>query len=91
MASGSELFYICGVCHGTVGQREASIACRTCRNWIHLKRCAKLSFKEAKKLKDSYSCPTCVNVVIPGNRVSNADLLITSWGLRIYIEMIRCK
>ena len=52
--------YVCSVCNGTVGKKEASIVCKSCRNWIHLKECANLSVKEAKKVQQDFACSACV-------------------------------
>ena len=56
----SSSLYLCGVCDREVGIREASAVCTTCRNWIHLRSCANMFFKEARKVKDTFSCSACI-------------------------------
>ena len=36
-----------------------SIACRTCKNWVHLK-CADLNYKQAKAKFKDFQCSKCV-------------------------------
>ena len=52
--------YVCGVCNKSMKATTQSIACVSCCNWIHLKQCAKLSFKEAMEKKKSFKCLICV-------------------------------
>ena len=48
--------YVCGVCNKYMKATTPSIACVSCCNWIHLKQCAKLSFKEAMGKKKIFKC-----------------------------------
>ena len=36
--------------------RTPSIACISCQNYVHLKKCAEFSFLEAKKLNGKFNC-----------------------------------
>ena len=50
--------YICGICDIVMGRRAASVACKSCLHWIHLK-CAKLNYNQAKKVQNNYCCARC--------------------------------
>ena len=52
----AKLVYVCGVCNNYMKATTLSIACVSCCNWIHLKQCAKLSFKEAMGKKKIFKC-----------------------------------
>ena len=53
-------WWFCGVCESSMAKKTASIACKDCRNWVHLS-CANLTFPQAKKLKHKFRCSCCVS------------------------------
>ena len=56
--------WACGVCDEVMQARTPSIACTSCRNWVHLKKCAGLSGLEAKKNRTTFSCSKCLNAKV---------------------------
>ena len=52
--------YVCRVCNKSMKATTPSVACVSCCSWIHLKQCAKLSFKEAMEKKKTLKCLICV-------------------------------
>ena len=56
----SKWLYVCGVCQKSMKPTAPSIACTSFFHWIHLKQCAKLSFKEALEKKKSFVCSVCI-------------------------------
>ena len=50
---------MCGVCDEKIKPRTPSIACISCQNHVHLKKCAAFSFREAKKLNGKFNCSKC--------------------------------
>ena len=61
-------YYICGGCDHVMKANTPSVSCISCCQWIHLKTCANLTYKEAKKLKNLYQCSKCtVSCVDPGD------------------------
>ena len=51
----------CGVCDEEMLKKTASIACITCRNYIHLgaNKCAQLTYKQAVKVEKTFQCIKC--------------------------------
>lgn len=49
-------FWLCGVCDAVMKHRTPSIACVFCKNYVHLKVCAGLSFKEAITQQKTFLC-----------------------------------
>ena len=70
----SSYVYICGVCSKEVGKKAPSIVCKSCLNWIHLSKCTKLSYKDAKRLENTYHCSSCErNDVKAGDKDQKKD------------------
>ena len=62
-ASGS--VWACGVCDVEMEEKTPSIACQTCRQWVHLgkSKCARMTINEGLKLSKSkvkkFKCSRC--------------------------------
>ena len=54
--------WLCGICDIKMHERTPSITCKKCLNWVHLK-CAGMSYSEARKIKATYQCKKCENVM----------------------------
>ena len=52
--------WACSVCDAVMQARTPSIACTSCRNWVHLK-CAGLNGIKAKKSQTSFICSKCLS------------------------------
>ena len=50
---------MCGVRDEKMKPRTPSIACISCQNYVHLKKCAGLPFREAKKLNGKFNYSKC--------------------------------
>ena len=63
---------MCAVCDEKMNPRTPSIACISCQNYVHLKKCAGFSFREAKKLNGKFTCSECtVSEIQPGINYEN--------------------
>ena len=51
--------WACGVCDLEMEEKTPAIVCIKCRNWVHLRKCAKLTPKEAKKRQKKFICSSC--------------------------------
>ena len=80
MASTSEAeeeeVWACGVCDIEMEERTPAIVCQTCRQWVHLRKCANLTGKEASKIKKSkrkkFKCSRCEKKALKEKR-ANAE------------------
>ena len=80
-----EAWWFCGVCDAKMAARTPSLGCMKCLNYIHLKGCSGISYKEALQSKGKYTCPKCVDssaAPVEGsgeevlvNGVTNKDLI----------------
>ena len=56
--------WACGVCELEMQEKTPGIVCKTCLQWVHLRKCAGITVKEASKLdkskKKSFKCSRCV-------------------------------
>ena len=63
---------MCGICDEKMKPRTPSIACISCQNYVHLKKCAGFSFREAKKLNGKFNCSkSMVSEIQPGINYEN--------------------
>ena len=51
---------MCGVCDKKMKPRAPSTACILCQNYVYLKNCAGLLFREAKKLNRKFNYSKCL-------------------------------
>ena len=52
--------WLCGVCDGIVKSYQASIACLKCKNYVHLTKCAGLTYSKARKMAGAFQCSKCL-------------------------------
>lgn len=52
--------WLCGVCDGIVKSHQASIACLKCKNFVHLTKCAGLTYAKARKVVGAFQCSKCL-------------------------------
>ena len=54
--------YKCNICKEVIKRKtEASISCKACMEWCHIKKCSGLkNTKEAEIMQSTFRCQTCV-------------------------------
>merc|ERR1712180_172075 len=54
--------YICNICKNEIMKKtQASISCKACMEWCHIKKCSGLkNTREAQNMNSTYRCQICV-------------------------------